>query len=148
MFVDHVLCFFQKRRPFCCWHSFLPGVLFSLVSASPTSWDFDDQLELSKRSMPQVDLFVASLSSCGDQIYVNQLFGGKQPNITNDNLLSPSIEPRSFWCGKLNCFHLLATNNSGTLAYPQNIIFSHKTNYVTVQTMWKSPRQYAWSCLW
>ena len=40
----------------------LPGVLFSLASASPTSWDFDDQLELSKRSMPQVDLFVCCFS--------------------------------------------------------------------------------------
>ena len=79
MFVDHVLCFFQKRRPFCCQYSFLPGVLFSLASASPTSWDFDDQLELSKRSMPQVDLFVVSLSSSRDQIRFNQLLGGKSP---------------------------------------------------------------------
>merc|ERR1712107_146922 len=51
------------------------GVLFSLASASPTSWDFDDQLELSKRSMPQFKL-------CGNHL-VNMLglvcgnFGGQ-----------------------------------------------------------------------
>ena len=71
MFVDHVQCFFSEVE-FC--YSSLPGVLFSLASASPTSWDFDDQLELSKRSMPQVDLFVVSLSSSGDPIRVKQLF--------------------------------------------------------------------------
>ena len=49
---------------------------------------------------------------------------------------------------EIELLHLLAKNNGGTLAYPQNIIFTHKTNYVTVQTVWKSPRQYAWSCLW
>ena len=95
----HRLCyFFPEAETIILLLFFLPGVLFSLASASPTSWDFDDQLELSKRSMPQVDLFVAFLPSSGDQIRVNQLFGGKS---AQDHQWLFFVTKH--WCEKLNC---------------------------------------------
>jgi len=53
----------------------LLGVLFSLCGASPMSWNFDDELDVAKRSMPQFKL-------CGNHL-VNMLglvcgnFGGQ-----------------------------------------------------------------------
>merc|ERR1712130_1046894 len=53
----------------------LLGVLFSLGGASPISWNYDDELDVAKRSMPQFKL-------CGNHL-VNMLglvcgnFGGQ-----------------------------------------------------------------------
>ena len=142
MFVDHVQCLFYKS-----------GILFFFFARC--------LVQLGQRLPNLVGLWRSTgtfqaLDATGGFVccfsIIKRRSDSFQPTvrwkITNDYHLSLSIEPRSLWCVKLNCFHLLATNNSGTLANPQNVIFTHKTNYVTVQTVWKSPRQYAWSCLW